>query len=122
MFVVGDEIYINELAPRPHNSGHYTLDACITSQFEQHIRAVCGLPLGETTLHTPVVMVNILGDHMDQEQMDNLQPYMPLLPKGKLHLYGKAEAKLARKMGHINLLGNVDESIRLADATKIWRG
>jgi len=120
MFVVGDEIYINELAPRPHNSGHYTIDACITSQFEQHVRAVCGLPLGETTLHTPVVMVNILGDHMDREQIDNLEPYMPLLPKGKLHLYGKAEAKLARKMGHISLLGDIDESLAAAEAAGIW--
>jgi len=121
MFVVGDEIYINELAPRPHNSGHYTIDACVTSQFEQHIRAVCGLPLGKTTLHTPVVMVNILGDHMDRKQMDNLEPYMPLLPDGKLHLYGKAEAKIGRKMGHINLLGDINKSLKAADATGIWK-
>ena len=120
MFVAGDRIYINELAPRPHNSGHYTIDACITSQFEQHIRAVCGLPLGGTTLHTPVVMVNILGDHMDREQMDNLGLYMPLLPNGKLHLYGKAEARLARKMGHINLLGDIEKSIKQAELAGIW--
>jgi len=120
MFVVGDEIYINELAPRPHNSGHYTIDACETSQFEQHVRAVCGLPLGDTRLHTPVVMVNILGDHMDMGQLDNLAPYMPLLPRGKLHLYGKAEAKIGRKMGHINLLGDVEASLRAADKAAIW--
>jgi 5-(carboxyamino)imidazole ribonucleotide synthase len=120
MFVVGDEIYINELAPRPHNSGHYTIDACETSQFEQHIRAVCGLPLGSTRLHTPVVMVNILGDHMDRSNLSSLSPYLPLLPKGKLHLYGKAEAKLGRKMGHINILGNIDDSLQLAEMSGIW--
>ena len=120
MFVVGDEIYINELAPRPHNSGHYTIDACHTSQFEQHVRAVCGLPLGEPTLHTPVVMVNILGDHMDRENMANLGPYMPLLPFSKLHLYGKAEAVLKRKMGHINVLGETDKVLGIVRKAGIW--
>ena len=121
MFVVGDEIYINELAPRPHNSGHYTIDACETSQFEQHVRAVCGVPLGPTRLHTPVVMVNILGDHMDQTTLHNLEPYMPLMPKAKLHLYGKAEAKDGRKMGHINILGDIDESLSAAAKAGIWK-
>jgi len=120
MFVVDDEIYINEIAPRPHNSGHYTMDACVTGQFEQHVRAVCGLPLGETRLHTPVVMVNILGDHMDRERMCNLEPYAPLLAKGKLHLYGKAEAKEKRKMGHVNMLGDIDESLLAIDESGIW--
>ena len=120
MFVVGDEICVNEIAPRPHNSGHYTIDACAASQFEQHVRAVCGLPLGDTRLHTPVVMVNILGDHMDRGKLDNMGPYMPLLPRGKLHLYGKAEAKIGRKMGHINLLGDVEDSLRSASAAGIW--
>jgi len=121
MFVVDGEIYVNELAPRPHNSGHYSIDACLTSQFEQHIRAVCGLPLGEATLHTPVVMVNILGDHMDQKNMQNLAAYLPLLPKGKIHLYGKAEAVNKRKMGHVNVLGDIDETLRLLDETGIWK-
>jgi len=120
MFVVDGEIFINEIAPRPHNSGHYTIDACVTSQFEQHVRAVCGLPLGETRQHTPVVMVNILGDHMDREQMHKLEPYMPLLAKGKLHLYGKAQAREKRKMGHVNMLGDIDESLRMIDAAAIW--
>jgi 5-(carboxyamino)imidazole ribonucleotide synthase len=120
MFVVGDEIYINEFSPRPHNSGHYTIDACETSQFEQHVRAICGLPLGDPRQHTPVVMVNILGDHMDQKQLDNLSPYIPLLPRGKLHLYGKPEARDGRKMGHINLLGDIDESLKAAAESKIW--
>jgi len=120
MFVVNDEIYINELAPRPHNSGHYTMDACITSQFEQHVRAVCGLPLGDVTQHTPVVMVNILGDHMDIDTMHNLEPYLPLLKKGKLHFYGKAQAILKRKMGHLNLLGDINTSLKMIDESGIW--
>jgi len=120
MFVVGDKIYINELAPRPHNSGHYTMDACITSQFEQHVRAVCGLPLGDTALHTPVVMVNILGNHMDKKNMHNLAPYTPLIQRGKIHLYGKAEAVDNRKMGHVNVLGNIDEALQIIDSTGIW--
>jgi len=121
MFVVGDTIYINELAPRPHNSGHYTIDACITSQFEQHVRAVCGLPLGDTALHTPVVMVNILGNHMDKENMHNLARYMPLIEKGKIHLYGKAQAVDNRKMGHVNVLGDIEETLKAIDATGIWQ-
>jgi len=121
MFVVGDDIYINELAPRPHNSGHYTMDACVTSQFEQHVRAVCGLPLGDVSLHTPVVMVNILGDHMDKQEMFNLQPYLPLLKTGKIHLYGKAQAVDKRKMGHVNMLGDIDTSLEIIKNSGIWR-
>ncbi len=117
MFVTRDgEIFINELAPRPHNSGHYTIDACETSQFEQHIRAVCNLPLGETTLLSPVVMVNILGEHVE-----------PILEKtkehavAKLHLYGKKEAKVKRKMGHINVLGHtIDEAFKKIDKINVW--
>jgi len=120
MYVQDDEIIINELAPRPHNSGHYTIDACVTSQFEQHIRAVCGLPLGDVTQHTPVVMVNILGDHMDKNEPSNLARYLPFIKRGKIHLYGKAEVKDKRKMGHINLLGDIDDSLKLIDESKIW--
>ena len=122
MFVVGDEIYINELAPRPHNSGHYTIDACVTSQFEQHVRAVCGLPLGDVTQHTPVVMVNILGNHMDKEALHNLDPYLPLIERGKIHLYGKTKAKAATntKMGHVNLLGDIETSLKLVEESGIW--
>ncbi len=85
MFVTKDgAILVNELAPRPHNSGHYTIEACKTSQFEQHIRAVCGLPLGSSALLSPVVMENVLGEHMEplMERLDNLQQV-------SLHLYGK---------------------------------
>lgn len=120
MFVVGDGIVVNEIAPRPHNSGHYSIDACVTSQFEQHVRAVCGLPLAPTALHTPVVMVNILGDHMDKKNMSNLTPYLPLLREGKLHLYGKADAVNARKMGHINMLGDIEKTLKTVDAAGIW--
>jgi len=133
MFVVNDTIYINELAPRPHNSGHYTIDACITSQFEQHVRAVCNLPLGDTSLHTPVVMVNILGDHMDKENMSNLAPYLPLMEMGKIHLYGKGQAvdkrkmghinilgKSNSKMGHVNILGDIDQILAAITKAKIW--
>lgn len=105
MFVCGDDVVVNELAPRPHNSGHYTLNACATSQFEQHIRAICNLPLGNTTLFTPVVMLNILGQDIELLKRENMG-------KNKLHLYGKTEAKIDRKMGHINVLGNsVDECL-----------
>ena len=123
MFVVDDEIYINELAPRPHNSGHFTMDACLTSQFEQHVRAVCGLPLGDVTQHSPVVMVNILGNHMDKDALHKLDPYLLLLEKGKIHLYGKAQDKAAKnsKMGHVNLLGDIDASLKIIEESKIWR-
>ena len=120
MFVVDENIYVNELAPRPHNSGHYTIDACVTSQFEQHVRAVCGLPLGDVSLHTPVVMVNILGQHLNGENLSNLEAYEPLLKTGKLHLYGKAKAVTGRKMGHINMLGDVDSTLELIKKSGIW--
>jgi 5-(carboxyamino)imidazole ribonucleotide synthase len=111
------ELYVNELAPRPHNSGHYTLDACETSQFEQHIRAICNLPLGDVRLWTPVVMVNILGEHLEAV----LQRVDQLPPAAKLHLYGKAEARPKRKMGHINVLADsVEEALRLIDGMGVW--
>ncbi|WP_078429307.1 5-(carboxyamino)imidazole ribonucleotide synthase [Alkalihalobacterium alkalinitrilicum] len=109
-------LYINELAPRPHNSGHYTINACETSQFEQHIRAICNWPLGKTTLLKPVVMVNILGEHLPQlmQKVDQFQEI-------KLHLYGKAEAKKGRKMGHINIVANsTEEAIEKVNALEIW--
>ncbi|MGN7471517.1 5-(carboxyamino)imidazole ribonucleotide synthase [Brevibacillus sp. SAFN-007a] len=118
MFLTADgELYVNELAPRPHNSGHYTMDACVTSQFEQHVRAVCNLPLGSTELLSPVVMVNILGEHL-QPVLDRIDK----LPRtAKLHLYGKAESKAKRKMGHINVLApTVEEALTCIDELKIW--
>lgn len=118
MFLTADgQLFVNELAPRPHNSGHYTMEACVTSQFEQHVRAVCNLPLGSTELLSPVVMVNILGEHL-QPVLDRVDE----LPRSaKLHLYGKAESKEKRKMGHLNVLApSVDEALHLIDKLEIW--
>jgi len=101
-FIADGQLLVNEIAPRPHNSGHYTLDACVTDQFEQQVRALCGLPLGDTRLLSPVVMVNILGDrwHDGGPHWDTLLAH----PNIKLHLYGKQEARPGRKMGHFNVL------------------
>lgn len=113
-----DEIYINELAPRPHNSGHYTIEACETSQFEQHVRSVCGWPLGSTNLLKPAVMVNILGEHQ-QPLLDRITE----LQDWKIHLYGKKEAKHKRKMGHVTLLReSVEEALEEAERSGIWEG
>lgn len=115
LFCLADgSLLVNELAPRPHNSGHWTQDACATSQFEQHIRAVCDLPLGATDLLSPVVMVNIMGEdyplHLDVALAD---------PGVKLHLYGKAEPRPGRKMGHLNVLGkDVEDALARARAAK----
>ena len=105
LFVLKDgALAVNELAPRPHNSGHCTIDACVTSQFEQFVRAVCGLPLGSTELFRPITMVNILGDAW----IDRHPNFRAILenPDAKLHLYGKAEARKGRKMGHFCVLAD----------------
>ncbi|WP_183254496.1 5-(carboxyamino)imidazole ribonucleotide synthase [Anoxybacteroides tepidamans] len=110
------DIYINELAPRPHNSGHYTINACATSQFQQHVRAICNWPLGSTKLLTPAVMVNILGEHM-QPVIDNIPKFQNM----HLHLYGKKEAKKKRKMGHVTVLAEtVEEALQAINALHIW--
>jgi len=104
------DLLVNELAPRPHNSGHYTIDACATSQFEQHVRSVCDLPLGSTDLLIPAVMVNILGQTWSRGQPD----WTDLLaePGTKLHLYGKREARTGRKMGHFCVLSeSLDDAL-----------
>ncbi len=126
MFVTEDgELFVNELAPRPHNSGHYTMDACATSQFEQHVRAVCNLPLGETTLLTPVVMVNVLGQHLEGAvertvRADEIAQQLGVIPK--LHIYGKTESKTGRKMGHINLLcRDTADALAWVEQTNLWR-
>ena len=108
MFVATDgALLVNEIAPRPHNSGHYTIDACITSQFEQQARIVAGLPLGAPTQHTPAVMVNLLGDiWFDAEGAGRREPAWPRVlahPEAKLHLYGKKEPRRGRKMGHVTV-------------------
>jgi 5-(carboxyamino)imidazole ribonucleotide synthase len=102
------DIIANEIAPRPHNSGHYTLDACDTSQFEQQVRMLCGLPAGDALLNTPVVMINLLGDVWGDSQ-----PHWDALltqDNIKLHLYGKKEARVGRKMGHFNVLADEIQS------------
>lgn len=103
-----DEVIANEIAPRPHNSGHYTLDACPTSQFEQQVRMLCGLPGGDVSLQSPVVMINLLGDVWGQSQPN----WDKLLaePSIKLHLYGKKAARPGRKMGHFNVLADNTEA------------
>ena len=101
-FISRGQLLVNEIAPRPHNSGHYTIDACVTNQFEQQVRTLCGLPLGDTRLLSPVAMVNLLGDLWS--------PGAPrwervlASPRAKLHLYGKIEARPGRKMGHFTCL------------------
>ena len=95
-------LVVNELAPRPHNSGHYTFDACVTSQFEQQLRAVCGLPLGSTELLRPAAMANLLGDLWASGTPDWAAALA--LPDVKLHLYGKAEPRPGRKMGHLTAM------------------
>lgn len=109
-FVLGDgQLLVNEIAPRPHNSGHFSMNACVTSQFEQQARVMAGLPLGSTRLLSPVVMLNILGDvwypSADETQAEPNWAEVLAVPGSSLHLYGKREARRARKMGHVNCTG-----------------
>jgi len=101
MFVVAGKLLLNEIAPRPHNSGHYTIDACRTSQFQQQVRVLCDLPLGDPSQHTPAVMVNLLGDIWR-----GAEPAWEAVlrhPEAHLHLYGKREVRPGRKMGHVTV-------------------
>ncbi|MCW8899609.1 MAG: 5-(carboxyamino)imidazole ribonucleotide synthase [Gammaproteobacteria bacterium] len=117
-FISNGELLVNEIAPRPHNSGHYTLDACVTDQFEQQVRAICGLPLGDTRLLSPVVMINMLGDIWHGGHAPKWQKLLDH-PNVKLHLYGKHVARLGRKMGHFNVLAsNIDDALNLANKLK----
>ena len=115
-----DRVLVNEMAPRPHNSGHYTLDACATSQFEQQVRMVCGLPAGSCDLHTPVAMWNLLGDIWPEDAELEWAEVLEC-ELAKLHLYGKTEARPGRKMGHINCLGETldDAKAQLDKVRKI---
>ncbi|MCM3789820.1 5-(carboxyamino)imidazole ribonucleotide synthase [Domibacillus indicus] len=117
MFVTEEGgIYINELAPRPHNSGHYTIEACGISQFGQHIRAVCNWPLKSTALLKPAVMVNVLGEHVE-----GVVSAIVDKPEWSIHLYGKDEAKEKRKMGHVTILtDNIDETLTEIQESRIW--
>src|SRR5690606_10222308 len=103
------------VAPRPHNSGHYTMNACVTSQFEQQARVMAALPLGDTGALCPSMMLNILGDIWFDEQGQMREPDWAALlavPGVSLHLYGKAEARVGRKMGHVNIVGESDQQVR----------
>ncbi len=107
-FLTKDEkLIINELAPRPHNSGHLTFDACVTSQFEQQLRAVCGLPLGATEFYRPAAMANLLGDLWQKGEPNWVNALQ--FPNVKLHLYGKGETRIGRKMGHLTALSGTSE-------------
>jgi 5-(carboxyamino)imidazole ribonucleotide synthase len=108
------DLLVNELAPRPHNSGHYSFDACVTSQFEQQLRAVCGLPLGDARLLSPVLMRNLLGEVWANGTPD--WSGLLALPGLRLHLYGKSEARPGRKMGHYCVLSETVDQAREIDA------
>ena len=101
-----DRLLINEVAPRPHNSGHYSLDACTVSQFEQQVRTLCGLPLGEVRLLSPAVMLNLIGDEVSQVTTTPGMQQLLSEPGAVLHLYGKRVIKPKRKMGHITVIGD----------------
>lgn len=115
-FVCNGDLLVNEIAPRPHNSGHYTLDACITNQFEQQVRVMTGLPLGSSRQHSPAVMVNLLGDVWPNGCKTEPAWHLALNnPQLKMHLYGKHEARAGRKMGHFTVVNpSRDEAIKQA--------
>ena len=119
MFVTSEgALLVNEIAPRPHNSGHYTIDACVTSQFEQQARVLAGLPLGSPRLHQCAVMVNLLGDVWFDAGGARREPDWTAVlrqPHAKLHLYGKAEPRRGRKMGHVTCVGTtLDDALAAA--------
>ncbi|WP_085521037.1 5-(carboxyamino)imidazole ribonucleotide synthase [Tuberibacillus sp. Marseille-P3662] len=117
MFVQADgTVVVNELAPRPHNSGHYTIEACETSQFRQHIRAICGWPLASTSLLKPAVSVNILGEHVG-DVLESISE----IGEANIHFYGKDAAKQGRKMGHVTLLADTtDQALSTLTRLNIW--
>ena len=118
MFLTKDhKVLINEIAPRVHNSGHFTIEACATSQFEQHIRAITGLPLGKPDMVVPAaVMINILGERLGPVDVQGMDKVLAI-PGAYVHIYGKKETKPERKMGHITLIGDKIEDV-LANAIK----
>jgi 5-(carboxyamino)imidazole ribonucleotide synthase len=117
LFAVGDRLLVNEIAPRVHNSGHYSIDATQVSQYEMHVRAICGLPLVTPELFAPAVMVNILGTG-EGNQLEGVREILRD-PKLKLHMYGKANAALRRKMAHFTVLGeSIDDAIARAERAR----
>ena len=121
MFLTKDKrVLVNEIAPRPHNSGHYTIEACVTSQFEQHLRAITGLPLGSTDLIMPAVMVNLLGaeGYQGKPYFEGVNEILKI-PGVNLHIYGKKETKPYRKMGHVTIVDkNLDDALEKAKIVK----
>lgn len=119
MFFVGDDVLVNEIAPRVHNSGHHTIEACQTSQFEQHIRAVSGMPLGDTRMKVPAaVMINILGDRTGTAEPKGVEE-AEKIPGVKVHIYGKKETKPVRKMGHLTAVApTLDEALANAKVAR----
>ncbi|WP_110113624.1 5-(carboxyamino)imidazole ribonucleotide synthase [Bacillus sp. CGMCC 1.16541] len=117
MFITeNQDIYMNELAPRPHNSGHFSIEACNLSQFQQHIRAICNWPLSEPVLLKPAVMVNLLGEHVEAA-ISKIECFGDI----HLHLYGKKVAKEKRKMGHITVLADkIEDAVSKAESLAIW--
>ncbi len=120
MFVTRDgEVLVNELAPRPHNSGHYTIEGCETSQFEQLARILAGMPMGDVSLRSPTVMVNLLGDVWEATGGSPDWGAVLAMPRAHLHLYGKSEYRFGRKMGHITVSGEiVEEALKVARAAR----
>jgi 5-(carboxyamino)imidazole ribonucleotide synthase len=122
-FVVNElGLVVNEIAPRPHNSGHYSIDACITCQFEQQTRILAGLPLGDTRQHSPAVMVNLLGDLWylaDGSEREPSWEKVLVIPEVKLHLYGKQQARIGRKMGHITVVAEtLDRALEIVQRVR----
>lgn len=118
LFLMEDgRLFVNEVAPRPHNSGHYTLDACTVSQFEQQVRALCGLPLGEVKLMSPAVMVNLIGDDFTKATGDAEITQFLSKAGAKLHVYGKKSVRPGRKMGHVTFLAEKPEQAWESAAT-----
>ena len=116
-FVCGGQLFVNEMAPRPHNSGHHTIDACVTSQYEQQVKALCGLPLGEPRAHSAAVMVNLLGELWYDEAGEYREPDWSVLqavPNLRVHLYAKHHARPGRKMGHFTVIGMDAEQVLAA--------
>ena len=123
--LAGDRLVVNEIAPRPHNSGHTTIDACITSQFEQQARVMAGLPLGDTTQALPAVMLNVLGDAWfdGNERREPDWSGVAAVPGAKLHLYGKSDARRGRKMGHVTSVADtLDEALARANRVALALG
>ena len=124
MFVAKNgDVYVNEVAPRPHNSGHYTIEGCFANQFENHIRGIVGLPFGSTDLISPTVMVNLLGESDGEARLLGVEEaYQD--PKVQVHFYGKPESKEFRKMGHFTVVdstveGAIGRALKLKEVIRV---